>query len=126
MNENHDAQNGQFTEGGSGGKGGGVKGRLKDAHARLDALRNRVHSSKTYHALAVKDRFTKMVPPGSKRDRLVKHAATFAEAGLLKGGAVAVGGPAAGAAAATYSWGKYASQGYAKFKGGFQGLGHLS
>ncbi len=123
MNENHDPSNGQFSDGG--GSGGGrasagsrVKGainsareKLKNAHDKMDKIREKVHATKAYQELAVKDRFTKLVPPGSRRDEVVKQGAMFAKAGLEKMAVVAAGGGAIGVAAVTahsyHGWGKH-------------------
>lgn len=121
MNENHDPSNGQFSDGSSSGGGRAsasdrVKGAFKSAHAKLDKLSAKVHSTKAYHALAVKDRFTKLVPPGSKRDVIVKQGAMFAKAGLEKMAVIgAGGGPVAVAGVTAYayaSWGKQMAKQY--------------
>lgn len=128
MNENHDPANGQFSDGGGGGasprdlasraKGAlkNVQAKLKSAHAKMDKIRDKIHGTRAYQELAVKDRFTKLVPPGSKRDEFVKQSAMFAKAGLEKmavigagGGPIAVG---AVTAAAYASWGKHMAKQY--------------
>lgn len=103
MNENHDPKTGEFSSGGGGLKAIADKGvaKFQAAHQKLDALRDKIHNSRAYQELAVKDRFTKLVPPGSKRDKAVKQAAMWAEAGLQKAAVVAAGGGAAGAAGVT-------------------------
>lgn len=72
------------------------------------AVKNVVHQTGVHQALT-KERFTKLVPPGSKRDFAVKQAATWAHAGLVKGAVLAAGGGpvgVAGAMAASYTkWG---------------------
>lgn len=55
------------------------------------------HQTGVYQALN-KDRFTGMVPPGSKRDFAVKQAALWSKAGLEKAAIMAAGGGVAGVA----------------------------
>lgn len=66
------------------------------------------HQSGIMRALT-KDRFVNAVPPGSKRDFLVKQAARWSASGLEKAAVVAAGGGAVGVAgimAANYTkWG---------------------
>lgn len=129
MNENHDPSNGQFSDG-SGSSGGGrasvgsrVKGALKgaknklqSAHAKLDKIKEKIHSTRLYHELAVKDRFTKFAPPGSNKEAFVKHGAMWAQAGLEKMAVVAAGGGVVGVAAVTTvayaKYGKFVAQKY--------------
>lgn len=81
----------------------------RSAHATGKAVVNAAHQSGVGQALMHKDRFTNLVPPGSKRDFAVKQAAVWAHAGLVKGAVLAAGGGpvgVAGAMAASYAkWG---------------------
>lgn len=72
MNENHDE-----------------RGRFASAGAAIHGVALRVRAE--LH----KDRFTRLVPPGSKTDRAVKEAAAWSKMGLEKSAAMALGGPVA-------------------------------
>lgn len=78
------------------------------AISAVQGLHAAAHQSKVMQALH-KDRFTGLVPPGSKRDTAVKQAAAWAHAGLVKGAVIAAGGGpigVAGAMTASYTkWG---------------------
>lgn len=78
------------------------------AISAVQGMNAAAHQSKVYEALH-KDRFTGLVPPGSKRDFVVKQAAEWSKAGLEKMAIMAAGGGAvgvAGMAVANYTkWG---------------------
>lgn len=63
----------------------------RSAHAKGSAVVQAAHQSRVGQALQ-KDRFTGLVPPGSKRDFAIKQAATWAHAGLAHSAIIAAGG----------------------------------
>lgn len=87
-------------------------GKVIGAAQRVSAA---AHQSKVMQALN-KDRFTRAVPPGSKRDTFVKQAASWAGTGLTKGAVLAMGGGAVGVAGAlTASYTKWGGDAVRKY-----------
>lgn len=121
MNENHDDQ-GRFSSGAGSSMTPkpSLLGRIKDFahgnssrpqdHANAVPSQSRLSTIKT---ALTKDRFTNLVPPGSKTDRVVKEAAAWSKMGLEKSAALAIGGPVAagGVMLAQYTkWGGSAAR----------------
>lgn len=115
MNENHD-DHGRFAAGEGSGAARAAKAAIGKAHATLAAVGAKITGSRVYQELAVKDRFVRAVPPGSKRDAVVKQAAMWTKAGLEKAAVVAAGGGIVGVAGVTVAayteWGGHMTRAY--------------